>query len=138
GTFSPALLGLAFLDLRALPWGLGIFVLTVLVGWLLRRAIERYHLLLVPRTAILLTLIVLFLIVVITTASHYDVAVTTYIALFLIGRYTGYRVSELYRFQDLIVENEGRGARGEGRESLLTPRPSPLAPFPDPAEEEPK
>src|SRR5262249_410117 len=32
GTFSPALLGLAFLDLRALPWGLAIFVLTVLAG----------------------------------------------------------------------------------------------------------
>jgi len=126
----------------------------------------------VPRTSILLTLIVLFLISVIGMASHYDIPVTHYIALFplvilthlverfwtveaedgtaasfktllgtmvvavsislllsaegvtrwmfrypetlgivlavqfLIGRYTGYRLSELYRFQDLITESK--------------------------------
>lgn len=167
GTFSPALVGLAFLDLKALPWGLGIFVTTVMVGWLLRRLIDRYHLLLVPRTSVLLTLIVIFLITVVMIASHQGVATTQYIALFplvilthlverfwtvetedgtaasfrtlagtmavavtisfalspqglatwmfrypetlgvvlaaqfLIGRYTGYRVSELFRFRDL-------------------------------------
>src|SRR2546429_3567117 len=30
GMFAPALLGLIFRDLRAMPWGLGTFVLTVL------------------------------------------------------------------------------------------------------------
>jgi transglutaminase-like putative cysteine protease len=170
GTFGPALLGLAFLDLKALPWGLAIFVTTVLVGWGMRHVLDRYHLLLVPRTSILLTLIVTFLIVVIVVASRQGVAATHFIGLFplvilthlverfwtveaedgtaasfktllgtllvavtislalspeevknwmfhypetigvvlaaqfLIGRYTGYRLTELYRFQDLLHE----------------------------------
>jgi 7 transmembrane helices usually fused to an inactive transglutaminase/Transglutaminase-like superfamily len=172
GTFSPALLGLAFLDLKALPWGLGIFVATVLVGWILRRVLDHFHLLLVPRTAILLTLIVIFLMGVVGVAHHFGAPVTHYIALFplvilthlverfwtveaedgtvasfktllgtlvvavtvsvvlsrepvaawmmqhpeslglvlaaqfVLGRYTGYRVTELYRFQDLIEEEK--------------------------------
>jgi 7 transmembrane helices usually fused to an inactive transglutaminase/Transglutaminase-like superfamily len=176
GTFSPALVGLAFLDLKALPWGLSIFVTTVLVGWILRRLIDRYHLLLVPRTSVLLTLIVVFLMFVILIASHYGVATTQYISLFplvilthlverfwtvetedgtaasfktlagtlvvavfvsvllspepvtawmfrypetlgvvlaaqfLIGRYTGYRLSELYRFRDLLDDQPSGGS----------------------------
>lgn len=170
GTFGPALLGLAFLDPQALRWGLAIFVVIVLVGWSLRHVIEGFHLLLVPRMAILLSLIVLLLIVMVSFASHHGLAVTQFIALFplvilthlverfwtvesedgtaasfktllgtlvvvvsvslllspdavttwmfrhpetlglvlaaqfLLGRYTGYRLTELYRFQDLIHE----------------------------------
>jgi hypothetical protein len=161
GMFTPALLGLIFRDLRALPWCLGIFVLTMLVGWGMRRLLDRFHLLLIPRAAALLTLIVIFLLAGLLIASHYGVKVTNYVALFplvilthmverfwtvesfkvllgtvvvvaatalalspdavgrwvfwhpetllvvvavfvLLGRYTGYRVSELYRFRDLI------------------------------------
>jgi transglutaminase-like putative cysteine protease len=168
GTFSPALLGLAFADFRALPWALGIFLVVVIIGWLMRHLLDRFHLLLVPRTAILLTLIIIFLIIVTMVAGHNNVPVTQYVALFplvilthlverfwtveaedgtraafrilagtlfvaasislslgpdivglwlfrhpealglvlaaqfLLGRYTGYRLSELYRFQDLI------------------------------------
>jgi hypothetical protein len=175
GTFGPALLGLAFLDLKALPWGLVLFVLTVLVGWCLRHLLDRFHLLLVPRIAILLTLIVVFLIVMIVVASHNEfggmqyiglfplvilthlverfwtvetedgmpasfktllgtlvVAVTVSLALssnavsswmfrypetlglvlaiqFLLGRYTGYRLTELYRFKDLLREQAAEG-----------------------------
>jgi hypothetical protein len=174
GTFGPALLGLAFLDLRSLHWGLIIFVLIVLVGWGLRHALEYYHLLLVPRTAALLTLIVLVLLTVIVAASHYGITATQYVALFpliilthlverfwtleaedgtlasfkalggtilvavtvsvllspefvsrwmfrypetlalalaaelLLGRYTGYRLTELYRFADLIREADAK------------------------------
>lgn len=170
GTFGPALLGLAFLDPQALRWGLVIFVAIVLVGWVMRHVIERFHLLLVPRMAILLSLIVLLLIVMVSFASHHGLAVTQFVALFplvilthlverfwtveaedgtaasfktllgtvivvvsvslllradavttwmfhhpetlgmvlaaqfLLGRYTGYRLSELYRFQDLMHE----------------------------------
>lgn len=177
GTFSPALVGLAFLDLKALPWGLGIFITTVLVGWMLRHMIDHFHLLLVPRTSVLLTLIVIFLISVIVIASHHGIATTQYIALFplvilthlverfwtvetedgtaasfrtlagtmvvavtislalspealttwmfrhpetlgivlamqfLIGRYTGYRLSELFRFRDLA--DDSIHARGD-------------------------
>src|SRR5262249_28049510 len=72
----------AFLDLKALRWGLGIFIVTVLVGWLLRRLLDRYHLLMVSRISILLTLIVLFLVTVIVGASHLGVPATQYISLF--------------------------------------------------------
>lgn len=168
GVFSPALLGLIFRDLRGLPWGLGIFVGTVLVGWIFRKFLDRYNLLLIPRAAVMLTLIIAFLIAIVVLAARADVHVTAYIALFpliilthmverfwtveaedgtgssfktlfgtilvavavavslspdaisrwmfrfpetlglvvavllLLGRYTGYRLTELYRFQDVI------------------------------------
>jgi transglutaminase-like putative cysteine protease len=171
GTFSPALLGLAFLNLQTLHWGLAIFVLIVLVGWGMRHMLEEFHLLQVPRTSALLTLIVTLLIVVVVLASRYNVAATHYISLFplvilthlverfwtveaedgtassfktlvgtmavaaavsvalapeavsswmfrypetlgvvlasqfVLGRYTGYRLTELYRFGDLLDEH---------------------------------
>jgi transglutaminase-like putative cysteine protease len=169
GTFSPALLGLAFLDLKGLPWGLAIFVGIVLCGWLMRRMLEGFHLLQVPRTSALLTLIVGLLLVVVVWAGHSNIPATQYISLFplvilthlverfwtieaedgtvssfrtlagtmgvaasislllapafvagwmfrypetlgfvlalqfLLGRYTGYRLTELYRFGDLLA-----------------------------------
>jgi hypothetical protein len=192
GTFAPALLGLAFLDLRALPWGLGIFVATVLAGWLLRRLLGRFHLLQIPRVAALLTLIVLLLIGAVLAASHAGVAATRYISLFplvilthlverfwtieeedstaasfrtlmgtllvavtvslalahpavtawlfrypetlglalaaqfLLGRYTGYRLTELYRFADLIqpecrMQDEECRMEEKKKELLLPP-----------------
>jgi hypothetical protein len=168
GTFGPAILALAFLDLEALPWGIGVFVGIVLVGWGLRRVLDSYRLLLVPRTATLLTMIVIVLLVTVLTLSQHGIYLTRYIALFpmiilthmverfwtneaedgtasafktlvgtmlvtvtisvtlashwvaslmfrfpellgvvlaaqiLLGRYTGYRLSELYRFRDLL------------------------------------
>lgn len=180
GVFTPALLGLIFRDLRNLPWGLGIFTATVLVGWLFRKILDRYHLLLIPRTAVMLTLIVLFLLVVLGATARTGVALTGYIALFpiiilthmverfwtleaedgvrssfrtllgtvmvsivvalslspeavgrwvfrypetlgvvlavllLLGRYTGYRLTELYRFQDVIeFKNDAPPAKVE-------------------------
>jgi hypothetical protein len=170
GTFSPALLGLAFLDLKTLHWGLGIFVLIVLVGWGMRHLLEGFHLLQVPRTSALLTLIVILLIAVVVAAANANIAATHYISLFplvilthlverfwtveaedgtassfktligtmavaatvsvslapdavsrwmfqypetlgvvlaaqfMLGRYTGYRLTELYRFNDLLAE----------------------------------
>ncbi len=167
GTFGPAILALAFLDLEALPWGISVFVGVVLVGWGLRRVLDGYRLLMVPRTAALLTLIVMVLIGTVMVLSQSGISLTMYIALFpmiilthmverfwtseaedgtraafktllatmlvtvtisvtlsshvvsatmlrypellgivlaaqiLLGRYTGYRLSELYRFRDL-------------------------------------
>ncbi len=177
GTFGPALLGLAFLDLKALRWGLGIFIVTVLVGWWLRRLLDRYHLLLVSRVSVLLTLIVSFLILIIVAASRLGIPATQFVSLFplvilthlverfwtveaedgtaasfktllgtivvaiaisvllspdavtswmfrypetlllvlagqfLLGRYTGYRLSELYRFRDLIQAEPPPGGK---------------------------
>jgi hypothetical protein len=171
GTFSPALLGLAFLNLNQLHWGLCIFVFVVLVGWGMRHSLERFHLLQVPRTSALLTLIVILLIAIVVAASHAHTAATHYISLFplvilthlverfwtveaedgtvssfktligtmvvaatvslslapdsvsqwmfrypetlgivlasqfALGRYTGYRLTELYRFGDLLEED---------------------------------
>jgi len=168
GVFSPALLGLIFRDLHALPWGLGIFTGTLLVGWVFRKVLDRYNLLLIPRAAVMLALIIGFLVVVVVVTSRLGVHVTGYVALFpliilthmverfwtveaedgtrssfktlggtmlvavavalalspdavsrwmfrypetlgavvaflfLLGRYTGYRLTELYRFQDVL------------------------------------
>src|SRR5581483_7156497 len=166
GTFTPALIGLAFRRAESLP-GLTVFVAILLAGWGLRRALDRYHLLQVPRTALMLSLVVLMLIAAVVVASHLELAATHYISLFplviltgmierfwtletedgtwtsfktllctlgsavcislvlsipalvkylvrfpetvgvlmacqlLIGRYTGYRLAELWRFRDL-------------------------------------
>ena len=168
GTFAPALIGMAFRDLQSLP-GILVFVSLVLIGWGMRRALDRYHLLQVPRTALLLTLVVVVLLAAILLANFQHVAVTRYFSLFpmviltgmierfwtletedgtsssfrtllgtlfiaasislflslhavvshmcrypetlglivavqfLLGRYTGYRLSELLRFRDLVT-----------------------------------
>jgi hypothetical protein len=170
GTFAPALVGLAFRDLGSLP-GIVVFLSIVLIGWIMRRVLDRYHLLQVPRKAFMLSLVVLVLIGGILAANYHDLPATKYISLFpmviltgmierfwtlevedgtsssfrtllgtltiaatislflslhavvrhmfrfpetlglimaaqlLIGRYTGYRLSELFRFKDLIEES---------------------------------
>jgi hypothetical protein len=174
GTFAPALVGLAFRDLGGLP-GILVFVAIVLLGWLMRRVLDSYHLLQVPRMAFLLSLVVVVLIVAIVGANHQDLPATKYISVFpmviltgmierfwtleaedgtaasfrtlvgtlfiaatislvlslravvrhmfcfpetlglimavqlLIGRYTGYRLSELFRFRDFLVTPETDG-----------------------------
>jgi len=176
GIFAPALIGLAFLDLSALPWALPIFLLTVLVGWGIRHGLERYSLLQVPRVSVMITFIVIFLLAMILIANNFGVTTTRYVslfplviltfmverfwtieaedstaesfktllgtiivailvsfglgppvvrtwmfrypetlgavlaALFLLGRYTGYRLTELYRFEDLIREQPTSGS----------------------------
>ncbi|HEV3115516.1 MAG TPA: 7TM domain-containing protein [Gemmataceae bacterium] len=170
GTFAPALVGLAFRELGSLP-GILVFLSIVLIGWLMRRVMDHFHLLQVPRKAIMLSLVVIILIGGILTANLYDLPATKYISLFpmviltgmierfwtlevedgtsssfktllgtlviaatislllglhavvrhmfrypetlglimagqlLIGRYTGYRLSELFRFRDFLNES---------------------------------
>jgi hypothetical protein len=165
GTFAPALLGLAFREMHRMP-GILVFTSILLTGWLLRRSLDRYHLLQVPRMAVMLTLVVILLIGAVLVASHQSLPATNYITLFplvilvgmverfwtleaedgtaasfrtlistllivttisgvlslqngvrflfrypealglilagqlLIGRYTGYRLTELYRFRE--------------------------------------
>ncbi len=168
GTFAPALLGLAFRETTTLP-GIIVFLLILLCGWIMRRVLDRYHLLQVPRIALMLSLVVLLLVVVILIGNRYAMPATRYISLFpmviltgmierfwtletedgtlasfktllitlgvsatialvlsirvlsqhlfrypetlglvmaaqlLIGRYTGYRLMELFRFRDFVV-----------------------------------
>lgn len=175
GTFAPALVGLAFRELSSLP-GILVFLSIVLVGWGMRRMLDRFHLLQVPRTAVMLNLVVMLLIATVVVANYKRVEATKYIPLFpiviltgmierfwtlevedgagssfrtllstmliagsialflswsavtrfmfrfpealgavmalqlLIGRYTGYRLSELFRFRDFLSMQPEGGA----------------------------
>jgi hypothetical protein len=172
GTFAPALVGLAFRDLRALP-GMLVFASILLVGWLIRRVLDYYHLLQVPRVAVMLSFVVGLLIATLVAANLENLPATEFIPFFpmviltgmierfwtletedstassfktlastlgiaaaialllnlpglayhlfcfpetlgivvalqlLIGRYTGYRLSELFRFREFL---RGQGA----------------------------
>jgi hypothetical protein len=143
----------------------------VLIGWGMRRILDSYHLLQVPRTAFMLSLVVVVLIAGIVAANFHDLPATKFMPLFpmviltgmierfwtlevedgtyasfrtmlgtmfiattialvlgihslvrilfqfpeilgfimasqlLLGRYTGYRLSELFRFRDLSMVN---------------------------------
>jgi hypothetical protein len=171
GTFAPALVGLAFRDLGSLP-GILVFLAIVMIGWGMRRVLDRFHLLQVPRTAVMLSLVVIVLITAVVAANFKELEATKYIPLFpiviltgmierfwtletedgttssfktlfgtlfiattialvlgwkpvvthmfrfpetlgiimalqlLIGRYTGFRLSELFRFRDFVQAGE--------------------------------
>ncbi len=60
GTFMPILIGLAFRETKLL-WGIALFVVLVGVGLLLRFYLERLRLLLVPRLAAVLTIVVILM-----------------------------------------------------------------------------
>jgi hypothetical protein len=88
GTFAPALVGLAFRELHSLP-GFFVFVAILLIGWLMRRVLDRYHLLQVPRVSMMLTLIMMVLITLIIAANLEDLPATKYISLFPLVILTG-------------------------------------------------
>jgi 7 transmembrane helices usually fused to an inactive transglutaminase len=88
GTFAPALVGLVFRDLKSLP-GLGVFVGLLLTGWLMRRVLDRFHLLQVPRASVMLSLIVAMLVTFVAVASRCELAVTKYVTLFPVIILTG-------------------------------------------------
>src|SRR5262249_10651489 len=69
--------------------GIFLFVALVLVGWLIRRGLDRYHLLQVPRVAVLLTFVVAVLIVAILVAGQYDLPFTVFVSLFPMVILTG-------------------------------------------------
>jgi hypothetical protein len=100
GTFAPALLGLAFRNLTSMP-GILVFVSIILIGWGMRRVLDRYHLLQVPRSAFLLSLVVLILITAIVTANYQNLPATKYISLFPMVILTGM----IERFWTLEVED---------------------------------
>jgi hypothetical protein len=105
GTFAPALVGLVFRDLD--NWaGAGVFVGLILTGWLLRRRLDRFHLLQVPRTALLLSCIIVMLIAVVVIAGGLQIAVTRSISLFPIIILTGM----VERFWTLEEEDGVRGS----------------------------
>ncbi len=89
GAFAPALIGLAFRGgLGDLP-GVLVFVTILLIGWLMRRLLDRYHLLQVPRVAVMLTLIMALLIAAVVAANRFGAPTTAYISLFPLVILTG-------------------------------------------------
>ncbi len=167
GTFAPALLGLAFREVQS-PLGIFVVLTIITAGWWLRRALNELHLLQVPRTALLLSCVVVMLLILIgatggsgsrtitlfplviltgmierfwsmeeegSASSIGTLAATLFMAgcvwLFavipavpawmlahpetlgfvmasqiLLGRYTGFRLVELYRFRALMNDPE--------------------------------
>jgi hypothetical protein len=59
GIFMPVLMALAFRN-TGLLYGLGIFAGVVLIGYVVRRWINKFRLLLVPRLSVILTLVIIF------------------------------------------------------------------------------
>jgi hypothetical protein len=89
GAFAPALIGLAFHGgLNNLP-GILVFVTILLIGWLMRRVLDRYHLLQVPRVAVMLTLIMCVLIAAVVGANLCGAPTTAYVSLFPLVILTG-------------------------------------------------
>jgi hypothetical protein len=88
GTFAPALIGLAFRQAESLP-GILVFVSIVLIGWGFRRMLDQYHLLQVPRTSFLLSLVVLLLLGTIVAANYEELEFTRYFSLFPMVILTG-------------------------------------------------
>ncbi|MDQ7010762.1 MAG: 7TM domain-containing protein, partial [Mariprofundaceae bacterium] len=112
GTFAPALLALCFRELNSGP-GLVFFMAIILAGWLIRRLLDRYHLLQVPRMAFLLSLVVVGLLTAIVVAHQFDISATSYIALFPMVILTGM----IERFWTLEVED---GAAASFQTLLVT------------------
>src|SRR6202040_4020221 len=81
GTFAAALIGLSFREIHSLP-GFLVFTTIVLIGWLMRRVLDSYHLLQVPRVSLMLSLIVFVLILAVVGANYHDFPATKYISLF--------------------------------------------------------
>jgi len=70
GTFTPALLGIAF---REWPGGVGmiIFLCIIALGWGLRRGLASLHLLQVPRLGVMLTCVAFLLLMFVLSAHQY-------------------------------------------------------------------
>jgi hypothetical protein len=62
GTFAPALLGLAFREVES-PVGVFVLLVVLSVGWVVRRGVTRLNLLQVPRSAVMLSVVVTLLLV---------------------------------------------------------------------------
>jgi hypothetical protein len=88
GTFAPALLGLAFREVQSII-GVGVVLAILLLGWLFRRGLSRFHLLQAPRSALLLSLIVVMLLFFIFACSSSERTGPSAVSLFPLVILTG-------------------------------------------------
>jgi hypothetical protein len=68
GTFAPALLGLSFREVES-PVGVFVLLVVLSIGWAVRRGVTRLNLLQVPRSAVMLSVVVALLLVYILASN---------------------------------------------------------------------
>jgi hypothetical protein len=105
GTFTPALIGLAFRDMERWP-GIFVFVGIIIAGWLMRRLLHRLHLLQVPRTSLLLSFVVVSLVGFVLLANRLHFEASKLISLFPLIILTGM----IERFWTLEEEDNARAS----------------------------
>lgn len=81
GTFMPVLIALSFRETQ-LTWGIVLFTLVVSLGLILRFSLERLKLLMVPRLAAVLTLVILLMMIISIVTNNFGIESGLSIALF--------------------------------------------------------
>lgn len=81
GTFMPVLIALAFRETQLL-WGMLLFVIVVSAGLMIRFALDRLKLLLVPRLASVLTIVILLMLLLSILTNHFGIESGLSVALF--------------------------------------------------------
>jgi len=81
GTFMPVLIALAFRDTK-LTWGLLLFSMVIFLGFLSRWYMDRLKLLLVPRLAVIVTVIIIILTIGSVIGAHFGIYRIMAVALF--------------------------------------------------------
>lgn len=81
GTFMPVLIALSFRETQ-LIWGIILFTVVVSIGLMLRFALERLKLLMVPRLAAVLTIVILLMMVISILTNHFGIERGLSVALF--------------------------------------------------------
>ena len=114
GTFMPVLIALAFRETQLL-WGLGLFTLIVAIGLMIRFYLERLMLLLVPRLASILIIVVIIMLCISMLSNQFNSERMLSVALFpmVILAMTIERMSIAWE------ESGGRDALVQGSGSLV-------------------
>lgn len=81
GTFSPMLLALAFCEVT-LGFGLVIFVVIFLAGWVLRKALDALKILFIPKLSIILSATVIMVLVIMMVGFNLGIKKMYYVSIF--------------------------------------------------------
>lgn len=81
GTFTPVLLALAFREIE-LWLGLLCLASVIFFGWLMRKALDHLKILVIPRLAIVLTLVVVLVLAAMVAGVHFGMQKVLYISIF--------------------------------------------------------
>lgn len=105
GTFMPVLLALAFLE-TTLLWGIALLLTIIFVGWSFRAVLDRLQLLMVPRLAILLTIVIGIVVVISLISEAVGTTAGLSVSLFPIVILT----ATIERFSIISIEEGTRNA----------------------------